>query len=251
MKHQASSKKGELIYGVQPVLEAIEAGKELDKIMIQRDSKNEQTAKLLSTAAQYKVPVVKVPQEKLNKITRKNHQGVVAYLSAISYASLDNVVSECFNQGKTPLILVLDRVTDVRNFGAIARTAECMGVDAIVVPARGAAQIGSDALKTSAGALNYIPVCREQSLLQTVKYLKNSGLEVAACTEKGSDKVFHQDFRGPLAIVMGSEEDGISDDLIKVADFLAEIPMYGKINSLNVSVATSMILYEVNRQRHA
>jgi 23S rRNA (guanosine2251-2'-O)-methyltransferase len=163
--------------------------------------------------------------------------------------SLHNVLSSVYEKGQTPLLLILDRVTDVRNFGAIARTAECAGVHAIVIPAKGAAQINADAVKTSSGALNFIPVCRENSLRETVTYLQESGVQVVACTEKAEKSIYQADYSAPTAIIMGSEEDGISDDLIRKADVLAKIPMTGNIASLNVSVAAGAVVFEVVRQR--
>ena len=174
----------EMIFGIRPVMEAIHSGKEIDKLLVQKDETSPLLKELLQLAFQHKIPVSKVPVEKLNTFTRKVHQGVVAFFSAISYASLDNIIDSTFEKGKAPFILILDRITDVRNFGGIARTAECSGVDAIVIPLKGAAQINSDAMKTSAGALHHIPVCREESLAKTVAYLKQSGLQVVACTEK-------------------------------------------------------------------
>ncbi len=238
-----------LIYGIHSVSEALEAGKELDKIIIQRGLKNDTIKTLSRKASELGVPVSQVPLEKLNKLTRKNHQGIVAFLSAITYASLDHIITQLFNKGKEPFILLLDRITDVRNFGAIARTAECSGVHAIVIPAKGAAQIGPDAVKTSAGALNHLPVCRVKNLKETVRFLQNSGLHIVACTEKTEATLYDVDFKKPVGIVIGSEEDGISNDILRIADDLAAIPMYGRIGSLNVSVATSVIIYEAVRQK--
>jgi 23S rRNA (guanosine2251-2'-O)-methyltransferase len=238
-----------LIYGVKPVLEAFRAEKQIDRIYLDRDVKNPDIAEIIKLAHAKDVPVFKVPDFKLNKITQKNHQGIIAYTSLIGYASVANVVQDLFEQGKNPFILILDRITDVRNFGAIARTAECAGVHAIVIPERESAQVNGDAFKTSAGALAIIPVCREKKLLDTVKYLQNAGVQVVACTEK-TPELFHTvDYTIPTAIVMGSEEDGISDDIIKRADKLARIPLMGKIESLNVSVAAGVIIYEALRQR--
>jgi 23S rRNA (guanosine2251-2'-O)-methyltransferase len=173
----------------------------------------------------------------------------VAFLSSVSYSKVENILPAIFEAGKTPLILILDRITDVRNFGAIARSAECAGVDAIVIPTRGSAQINGDAVKTSAGALHTIPVCREDNLKAILDYLKNSGLRIASCTEKGSTPHYSTDLSGPLAIIVGSEEDGISTEYLKRSDVRVQIPMHGKISSLNVSVATGIILFEVLRQR--
>ena len=182
-QHQHKTSEKDFIFGTRAVIEAIRSGKEMDTIYLQKDVHNDLTKELVELCQKLKIPYTKVPVEKLNRITRKNHQGVIALISAVSYASLDNVISDCYSKGKDPFILVLDRVTDVRNFGAIARSAECAGVDAIVIPFKGSAQINSDAVKTSAGALHHIAVCRENSLESTVDYLQNNGLTVVGCTE--------------------------------------------------------------------
>lgn len=239
----------EVVFGLRPVIEALQSEKEIEKILLQRDIKNPTVNEMMALARDLKVPVVKAPVEKLNKITRKNHQGIICFISPITYSSLDNIITETFGNGKVPLILVLDRVTDVRNFGAISRTAECLGVDAIVIPSRGSAEINSDAIKTSAGALNYIPIVREDNLKDTIDYLKNSGLTIAGCSEKSEMNIFQADFSGPLAIIMGSEENGISPEYLKKADAVVKIPQVGNIESLNVSVATGIVLAEVIRQR--
>ncbi|MGB0522323.1 MAG: 23S rRNA (guanosine(2251)-2'-O)-methyltransferase RlmB [Flammeovirgaceae bacterium] len=244
-----SSAPENMLYGIKPLEEAFMAGKTVDKVYLQRNLKSEDILALTKLAQDHKVPISKVPIEKLNRFTRKNHQGVVAFLSAITYSTTEFVMNEVYEKGENPLILVLDRVTDVRNFGAIARTAECLGVHAIVVPLRESAQIGPDAIKTSAGALNHIPVCREESLKDIIQYLQDYGLRVVGCTEKGADLIYESNFTLPTAIVMGSEENGISDEIIRMADQLCKIPMSGKVSSLNVSVATGMILSEVVRQR--
>ena len=191
-----------------------------------------------------------VPGAKLDRIAAgKNHQGCVAFISSITYFQIEELLPTIFEAGRTPLLLILDRITDVRNFGAIARSAECAGVDAIIIPSRGAAQVGADAIKTSAGALHAIPICRESNLKDTIDFLKASGLRIASCTEKGSTPHHKTELSGPLAIVMGSEEDGISSEYLKRSDVRVQIPMRGKISSLNVSVATGIILFEVLRQR--
>lgn len=243
------NQSADFIYGTRAVIESIEAGKEVDKILLQKDLKNELILELQSLAKAYSVPVQKVPVEKLNRLTKKNHQGVVAYLSSVVYASLDNVISEAYGKGETPLLVILDRVTDVRNIGAIARTAECAGAHAIVVPSRGTAQLGADAMKTSAGALNHIAVCRVENLKTTIKEIQANGISVIACSEKAEDLVYEADLTAPLAIMMGSEEDGISPEYLKLADGHVKLPMNGQIESLNVSVATGIIIYEVLRQR--
>ncbi|GGZ27856.1 23S rRNA (guanosine(2251)-2'-O)-methyltransferase RlmB [Echinicola pacifica] len=237
------------IFGTRAVMEALHAEKDLDKILVNKELNNDLIKELLGLAKAAKVPVVRVPEAKLNRTTRKNHQGVVAHMSAIQYASIDNVIEQCFSSGIDPLILVLDRITDVRNFGAIARTAECAGIHAIIIPEKGAAQINSDAVKTSAGALNHLPICRSKNLHFMVKDLKKMGLKVISCTEKTEKGMYEGDFTGPLALVMGSEEDGISEDLMELSDETVRIPMSGNIESLNVSVASGVLIYEAIRQR--
>lgn len=236
----------EFVFGIQSVLETLRSGKEIDRLIIQRELGN---IEILDLAKEKGIQVQKVPIEKLNRITRKNHQGAIAFVSAIHYAKLENVIADTFEKGQIPMILILDRITDVRNFGAIARSAECAGVHAIVIPSKGAAQINADAMKTSSGALNFIPVCREDSLLQTIHYLQNSGLKVVACTEKTKNSIYSIDFSVPVAFILGSEEDGISDELIRKSDELAAIPQNGQVGSLNVSVASGVIMYESVRQR--
>ncbi len=238
--------KPDIVFGVQSVLETLRGTKEIEKILIQREFGHAEVEKL---AKERDLPVQRVPIEKLNRITMKNHQGVIAFVSAVNYARTSNVVADVFEKGEVPLLLILDRITDVRNFGAIARTAECSGVHAIIVASRGAAQINADAMKTSSGALNFLPVCRENSLAQVVEELQQSGIQIVACTEKATEELYHVDFTVPTAILMGSEEDGISDNLLEQADHSTKIPMLGKIGSLNVSVATGVILYEAVRQR--
>ena len=239
----------EFIYGTRAIIEAIQAGKEIDKLLIQKDLKNELIGELLDTARSNKVPYTKVPVDKLNRVTRKNHQGTIAFISAINYASLDHIISDAYQKGETPLLIILDRITDVRNFGAIARSAECAGAHGIVIPSRGAAQINSDAMKTSAGALNYIPVARTENLKTTIREIQANGLQVIACTEKAEQSIFETNLKDPVAILMGSEEDGISGEYLKLADEKAKLPIMGKIESLNVSVACAIVQYEAVRQR--
>ncbi|MBF8961672.1 23S rRNA (guanosine(2251)-2'-O)-methyltransferase RlmB [Pontibacter sp. FD36] len=243
--------KMEMIFGLRPIIEAMLAGKVLEKIFVQKGARNANVDELLDLAKKQDIPVASVPIEKLNNLTRKNHQGAVALISAITYMPLDEIVTSLFEKGKSPLLLILDRITDVRNFGSIARNAECMGVDAIVIPSRGGAQINADAIKTSAGALHLVPVCREQNLKNTIDYLKNYGVQIVACTEKTEHNLNDNtvDFVGPTAIIMGSEEDGISPEYLKRADAKLRIPLLGQIGSLNVSVATGIILYEAMSQR--
>jgi 23S rRNA (guanosine2251-2'-O)-methyltransferase len=190
-----------------------------------------------------------VPGEKLDRITRKNHQGIIAYISAVEYANIEELMPLLFETGKTPLILILDGITDVRNFGAIARSAECAGVHAIIIPEKGAAQVNADAVKTSAGALLRIPICRVRRLSESLKFLKNSGLQVLAATEKGADYYYKVDMTLPTAIIMGAEDTGVYVENLKLADKNIKIPILGEIESLNVSVAASLIIYEAVRQR--
>jgi 23S rRNA (guanosine2251-2'-O)-methyltransferase len=239
----------QLVYGIRPVMEAVHAGKEIDRIYITRNSKGELMNELKKLLKEKEIQWQEVPLDRITRITRNNHQDVVCFISAVSYARLSNVLPSVFEKGETPLILILDRITDVRNFGAIARTADCAGVHAIVIPSRGSATVTADAIKTSAGALNNIPVCKEDNLRDTISYLRDSGLRIAAATEKGKEMYFKSDLTGPLAIVMGSEEDGVSNDILRNADLLLKIPLMGSISSLNVSVACGIMLYETVRQR--
>lgn len=238
-----------LIFGTRAVIEALEAGRDIEKILLQKGLSNELYHQLRKALQGNTVPLQFVPPEKLRKITDKNHQGVVAYLTEITYYSTEDLLGAVFEQGKTPLLLVLDRITDVRNFGAIARGAECAGVDFIIIPSRGAAQINGDAIKTSAGALHRIKVCREDNLKNTLEFLKQSGLQIVACHEKTDHLIYDADFKQPTVVIMGSEENGISNEYLKRSDMQVKIPMVGKIASLNVSVATGIVLFEAVKQR--
>ena len=243
------NKKADIIYGLRVVIEALKSGQHLERVFIQKNLKGDLYKELMLEIHQSSTPVSKVPVERINKFTRKNHQGVVALISPIQYHRIDHLVPRLFEEGKNPLLLVLDEVTDVRNFGAIVRTAECMGVDGVVIPIRGGAQVNEDAVKTSAGAFNYLPICRSQNLLDAISYLQDSGFNVVGCTEKTEKTLDEMDFTSPVAIVMGSEEHGISTQLLDKVNHAAKINMTGEIESLNVSVATGMILYEAQRQR--
>jgi 23S rRNA (guanosine2251-2'-O)-methyltransferase len=238
-----------MIYGTRAVIEAIKAGRQIEKIFIQTGLGNDLVRELTSVARQHDVSLTYVPQEKLNRMSSKNHQGVICLLSLIEYASLDNIIDFAYSEGKEPFILILDRVTDVRNFGAIARSAECAGIDCIVISDKGNAPITSDAMKTSAGALSYLPVCREKDMVKALKFLHDNGIMVVACTEKATKNLYEVKFDRPVALIMGSEEDGISETLLREADELVKIPLKGKIESLNVSVATGIAIYEVLRQK--
>ncbi|MBD5234022.1 MAG: 23S rRNA (guanosine(2251)-2'-O)-methyltransferase RlmB [Bacteroidales bacterium] len=237
------------IFGIHSAIEAIESGRTIDKLFIKKDLNGELAARLCKLAREHEIPVQRVPVERLNKFTRKNHQGVVAQIAAVAYHKLSQIVPTLFEDGVLPFILVLDGLTDVRNFGAIARTAECCGVNAIVIPSRGSVSVGADAVKTSAGALLHIPVCRENNLLQAVKYLRESGYQIVCATEKSSENYTLADYTTPVAIVMGAEDVGISPEILREADTRSAIPMFGHIGSLNVSVAAGVMMYEVVRQR--
>jgi 23S rRNA (guanosine2251-2'-O)-methyltransferase len=237
------------IFGIRAIIEAVEAGKTIDKLFIQKGLHNELFAELWKLVREKRINYKHVPVEKINRLTRKNHQGVFAFISPIDFHNIEDVVPALYEQGKNPLVLVLDRITDVRNFGAIARTAECAGVDAIVIPEQNAAAINADAIKTSAGALHKITVCRTWNLKLALQFMKESGIQLVACTEKTQDNMYKPDYTPPTAIIMGSEEDGVSPEFLKMCDARAKIPMAGKIASLNVSVATGVILYEALRHR--
>ena len=241
--------KSNFIFGTRTAIEAIRAGKEVDKIFIQKGLNNELFAELRKLITDGNIPHQFVPIEKLDRITGKNHQGVICFLSEITFHNIENLLPGIYEKGAVPLLLILDKVTDVRNFGAICRTAECSGVNAIIIPTRGSAQINADAVKTSAGALQLIPVCREENLKNTIIFLKESGVQIVACTEKTDDDYYSLDFTQPTAIIMGSEEDGISGEYLKLCDHKAKIPLLGEIQSLNVSVACGVLLYEVVKQR--
>ncbi len=243
--------KNDYIFGIRAILEAIASGKTIDKVLVRRDLGGDLAKELLEKVKEYDIVVQRVPLEKLNRITMKNHQGAIALLSPVGYHKLDNIVPELYEEGKVPLALLLDGVTDARNFGAIARSADCSGVDFIVVPERGSASVTSDAVKASAGALFYVPVCRERDILTAVKKLKENGYLIVGASEKGAESYVDVDFTVPVAIVMGAEDTGISPDVLRHCDRLASIPILGNIGSLNVSVASGVMLYEAVRQRLA
>lgn len=240
----------DLLIGTRPLIEAIEAGKQIDKVLIQKGLKSSTFKELFPLLKEHNIQQQNVPIEKLNRITKKNHQGVIAFLSPVDFVPIEELVARTYESGKDPMFLILDRVTDVRNFGAIARTAECTGTQGIIVPSRGSAPINYDALKTSAGALSHIDVCKEDNLKDTITFLKNSGLTIVACSEKGKDTVYETDLKGPIAIIMGSEENGVSPEYLKLCDKIVKLPMAGKIGSLNVSVAAGAILFEIVRQNN-
>lgn len=242
-------KEKEMIFGIRAVIEAIEAGKEIDKIIVKRELQGDLFRELTTALQSRDIPVQKVPVERIDRYTRKNHQGVIAFLSAVTYEKIKDIIPFLYEQGKNPFILVLDGLTDVRNFGAIARTCEVAGVDAIVIPARGSVTVNADAVKTSAGALLKIPVCKESSLTEAIQFLKNSGVKVIAATERAAQLYTEVDYTGPVAIVMGAEDVGVSNENLRICDELVKIPQFGTIGSLNVSVAAGVLIYESVRQK--
>jgi 23S rRNA (guanosine2251-2'-O)-methyltransferase len=247
MKEQEN--KQEWIYGLRPLMEAVQAGKEVEKVLIQKGLTGSTFRELMPLLKAHKIPYQMVPVEKLNRVTRKNHQGIIAFLSPVSFYQIEQILPGIYEEGKEPFILVLDRVTDVRNFGAILRTAHSAGVHAVLIPDKGAASLNSGTVKSSAGAIYKIPICREHNLKEALAYLKNSGLQIAAVTEKAEKLHFEENLMGPLALIMGSEGEGISAEYLKLADLKVKIPMLGEIESLNVSVAAAVLMYEVVRQR--
>lgn len=242
-------KRNEYIFGIRAVMEAIEAGKDIDKILIKKDLQGELVGELFNLIHDYEIVTQRVPIERINKITRKNHQGVVAILSAVTYHTLDNLVPQIYEAGMLPFLVVLDGITDVRNFGAISRTCECVGANAIVIPERGSVTVNADAIKTSAGALHYLPVCREKNVISAVRFLKDNGYQIVAASEKAEISYTQADYTGPIAIVMGAEDIGISAEVRRLCDTMVSIPQFGNIGSLNVSVAAGVMMYEVVRQR--
>ncbi len=238
----------DLIFGTRPVLEALKSGKSIEKIFIQKNQKKEILEKIKSKLSR-EVNISYVPKEKLNRITRKNHQGIICYISPIQYQPLNEIIQRVFENGKDPFVVILDRITDTRNFGAITRVADASGVDAIIIPEKESAIITSDAIKTSAGALNYVPICKVKSLKKTIRFLKESGLNIISCSEKGNNKIYNSELNSPCCIILGSEKDGISKNLLDQSDKILKIPMNGYVDSLNVSSSASIIFYEVVRQR--
>jgi 23S rRNA (guanosine2251-2'-O)-methyltransferase len=240
--------KDDYIFGVRSVIEAIKADRVLNKIFIQKGMQKDLFVELKEALAGESHQLQFVPVEKLDSITDQNHQGVIALVSPVEYGNIEEIVEGLIEEGKKPFILALDRVTDVRNFGAIARTAECEGVDAILIPSKGSAQVTSDAIKTSAGALNRIKVCKTDSLKDSLFYIQQCGVRIVACTEKSNFPLHQVNMKGAVAVIMGSEQDGITSDLINLADVACKIPMRGEIASLNVSVSAGIVMYEKLRQ---
>ncbi len=241
--------KKNIIYGYQPIIEAFDSAREIEKLFIQNTLNAQRINDLKRLALESNTPFQFVPKEKLDRITGKNHQGIIAFISEISYTNIETLLPGLYESGKTPFILILDKITDVGNFGAIARSAECAGVHAIVIPAKGSALINADAVKSSAGALNKLPVCRQPGLSETIRFLKNSGLQIIGASEKASQFHFNIDYSKPTAIIMGSEDKGIAGEYLDLCDEIVKIPMTGETKSLNVSVAAGIILFEAVKQR--
>ena len=242
--------RSSLIFGIHPVNEAIRSGRPIDKVLLKHGFKIEMIPGLFPSLRELNIPYQYVPVEKLNRLTGKNHQGIIALTSEVEYTDLEKLIPLLFEQAKLPAVVILDGITDVRNLGAIARSAECAGFHALIIPAKGSAQINADAIKTSAGALNNIPVCRVNALPDTAKYLHDSGFQLIAATEKAGEYIYRADFTRPVAIILGAEDTGIDPKLLKMADVLVKIPMYGSIQSLNVSAAATVFFYEMVRQRN-
>lgn len=239
----------EFIFGMHPVMEAIRGGRQIDRLLVKHGLKGELYHELMVIVKEYNIPWQVVPPEKLDNITRKNHQGVIAWLSLIEFQNIENLLPQLFEEGVEPLLLMLDGVSDVRNFGAIVRSAACLGAHAVIIPEKNAARINADAVKASAGALNTFPVCRVRSITRCLTYLRESGVRAVAASEKAEKEVSAADMNGPLVIILGSEDKGISRELLDLSDIHASIPMSAGVGSLNVSVSAGVFLYEAARQR--
>lgn len=243
------SQSSTIIYGLRPVIEAIDGDIHIDRVLLQNALSGALASDLKSLLRQKNIPSQFVPVEKLNRLTKGNHQGVVALISPIVFHQVLTLLPELMERERPPLVLLLDHITDVRNFGAIVRTAECAGADAVIIPDHGSAQISNDAVKTSSGALLRMPVCRESNLKTVVNLARQCGMQVVAATEKGASDYLDVDYTRPTMLVMGSEETGISNEILKLCDTRAKIPIMGQVQSLNVSVAAAVFMYEVLRQR--
>ncbi len=237
------------IFGIRAIIEAIQAGNELDKVFLQKEAQGELMRELLKVMKSHKVNFSYVPVEKLNRLTTKNHQGAVATVAPVAFHDLETLVATVMESGKTPLFLLLDQLSDARNFGAIIRTAECTGVDGIIIGKQGAAPVNGDTVKTSAGAVFNVPICKVEHLKDAIFFLQGSGIKIVAATEKTDQTIYSIALKEPVAIIMGSEDRGINPSVLKIVDERAKLPMQGSIASLNVSVACGAFLYEVVRQR--
>ncbi|AGC67014.1 putative tRNA:rRNA methyltransferase [Candidatus Uzinura diaspidicola str. ASNER] len=239
------------IYGIHPVIEAIDSGKSIDKIYLQKGLHGVNYKRIQETIKKYKIPFKWVPREKLRCLTLKNHQGVFAFISPIEFHKIDDLIPILYERGKNPLLLVLDRITDVRNFGSIVRTAECGGVDAILIPQNGSTLINSDAIKASSGAILKLPICKEYNLYKSLLILKNYGIQLVAAEEKAFTTFYEVDFSLPIAILIGNEQSGLDSSYLSLTEKQVKLPMVGKISSMNVSVVCGVLIYEVIRRRYA
>lgn len=237
-----------IIFGIRPIIEAIESGKQLDKVYFKKGADGVLINDLRDLCRSRRIATSDVPIEKLNRLTRNNHQGAVAKTAAVEYVELEDIL-EAVPEGEAPLIVLFDGVTDVRNFGGIARSAECAGAHGLIVPIKNAAPVNADAMKTSAGALSIIPVCRVGSIRNTLKQLQIEGMQIVAASEKSDKKLYEVDFTKPTVLIMGSEDQGISKEVLKMCDVQVAIPIIGSIESLNVSAAAAVLLFESVRQR--
>ncbi|TWO31650.1 23S rRNA (guanosine(2251)-2'-O)-methyltransferase RlmB [Seonamhaeicola sediminis] len=239
------------IFGIRAIIEAINADKSIDKVFLQKGLRGELFTELESLLRKQGINTSYVPVEKLNRLTKKNHQGAVAQISPITFYDIEHLVLNVIESGKTPLFLLLDQLSDVRNFGAIIRTAECTGVDGIIIQKKGGAPVNGDTIKTSAGAVYKMPICKVDHIKDAVFYMQASGIKVIAATEKTDNTLYDVSFKEPCAIIMGSEDRGINPSTLKIVDTKAKLPLLGDIQSLNVSVACGAFLYETVRQRLA
>ena len=237
------------LFGIHAVMEAIKSGKTIDKIFLQKGLQGDLSKELIGLLRANKIVPNTVPVEKLNRITHKNHQGVIAFTSPVDFYDLEELIVSTQEKGEIPLFIVLDQLTDVRNFGAIIRTAACVGVHGIVIAKSGAAPVSADTVKTSAGAVFNIPICKVSHIKDAIFMFQSCGVQTVAATEKATDNLYAVNFKVPMAIVMGSEGSGVSQGVLKVVDYKAKLPMVGEISSLNVSVAAGAFLYEATRQR--
>ncbi len=242
-------KENHIVYGIRAVMEALESNQPINRIYLQKGLKGELFKELESIAQKHGASMSYVPVEKLNRLVKGNHQGAVAQISPVSFHKFEELAEAVIAREKLPLFLLLDQVSDVRNFGAIIRTAECCGVHAIIVPKTGAAPITEDTVKTSAGAAFKVPIAKVDHLKDAIYYLQSSGIAITAASEKAEDDLYRVDFNRPTALIMGSEDKGISPSILQIVDHRAKLPLLGSIGSLNVSVACGVFLYEVVRQR--
>ncbi|HLN96144.1 MULTISPECIES: 23S rRNA (guanosine(2251)-2'-O)-methyltransferase RlmB [unclassified Flavobacterium] len=237
------------IFGIRAIMEAVRAGKPVDKVFIQKEASGDLMRELLKTLKQHHINFSYVPAEKLNRLTSLNHQGAVAQIAPVAFHNLETLIENVLESGATPLFLLLDQLSDARNFGAIIRTAECTGVNGIIISSSGAAPVNGDTVKTSAGAVFNVPISKVDHIKDAVFMLQASGIRTVAATEKTDQDVYDVNLTGPLAIIMGSEDRGINPSVLKIVDEKAKLPLFGTIGSLNVSVACGAILYEAVRQR--